>query len=187
VATKLQLELLKSSLGESIKIHQFSTNSHAKIIVADEGVPNRHFAVVGSCNWLYSGFQSFEASVRIRDPELCACAIDQLAELSRAEGYWTPLTNQLARLAFNVRREAMPTTGRAEGKLVLGHQHASFMRMARDSANSRILVASHRIGQAGRAAVLAPAIAAVERNSKLDIKVYFGLPVESGDGVRQRV
>jgi cardiolipin synthase len=172
-------------LGEAIKVHQFSTNSHAKIIVADDGTPNRHFAVVGSCNWLYSGFQSFEASVKIRDPLLCAEVIDLLAELSRAgqDGHWTPLTNHFARLAFDVRREATPSTGRAEGKLVFGHDHASYMRMARDQATSRIVVTSHRIGSAGRPAVLVPAMAAVERNN-IDVKIYFGLPAEKGDGVR---
>jgi cardiolipin synthase A/B len=146
--------------------------------------PDKHFAVVGSCNWLYSGFQSFEASVRIRDPLLCAEIIDQLSELSRAEdGHWNSLTNYFARLAFDVRREASPIGGRAEGKLVLGHEHASYMRMARDKAASRIVVTSHRIGPAGRPAVLIPAMAAAA-NRPVDIKIYFGLPAQEGDGLR---
>jgi cardiolipin synthase A/B len=182
-AARIQEELAKSSLGDAIKVHQFSTNSHAKILIADDGVPNRHFAIVGSCNWLYSGFQSFEASVRIRDPLLCADVVDQLAELSRADGHWTPLTNHFARLAFDIRREPAPSTGRAEGRLVLGHQHAGFMRMARDHAEKRIVVTSHRIGSAGRPAVLVPVMAAAERKS-IDVKIYFGLPAEEGDGTR---
>lgn len=182
-AANIQEELARTSLGDAIKVHQFSTNSHAKIVVADDGVPNRHFAIVGSCNWLYSGFQSFEASVRIRDPLLCAEVVDQLAELSRAGGHWTPLTNDFARLAFDIRREAAPSTGRAEGRLVLGHEHAVFMRMARDDAEKRIVVTSHRIGPAGRPAVLVPAMAAAQRK-KVDVKVYFGLPSEEGDGAR---
>lgn len=182
-AANIQEELAKTSMGDAIKVHQFSTNSHAKIVVADDGVPNRHFAIVGSCNWLYSGFQSFEASVRIRDPLLCAEVVDQLAELSRAGGHWTPLTNHFARLAFDIRREAAPSTGRAEGRLVLGHEHAVFMRMARDDAEKRIVVTSHRIGPAGRPAVLVPAMAAAERK-KVDVKIYFGLPSEEGDGAR---
>jgi cardiolipin synthase len=138
-AARIQQELKTSSLGEAIHVYQFSTKSHAKIIVADDGNPNKHVAAIGSCNWLYSGFQSFEASVRIRDPLLCAEVIDQLSELSRAEdGHWTSLTNYFARLAFDVRREASPVGGRAESKLILGHEHASYMRMARDKAASRI-------------------------------------------------
>ncbi len=182
-AARIHQELSKSSLGESIKIHQFSTNSHAKIIVADEGVPDRHFAIVGSCNWLYSGFQSFEASVKVRDPQLCADIVDQVAELSRAEGRWTPLTNYFARLAFDVRRESLLSGGRAEGMLVLGTGHANLMRMARDQARKRIVVTSHRIGQACRPAVLVPTMAAAETH-QVDVGIYFGLPAEQGDGIR---
>jgi cardiolipin synthase len=182
-AAKIQEELSQTSLGDAIKVHQFSTNSHAKIIVADEGTTGRHFAVVGSCNWLYSGFQSFEASVRLRDPHLCAEVVDQLAELSRADGHWTPLTNYFARLAFDIRRETVAATGRAEGMLVLGHQHAQFMRMARDTAIKRIVVTSHRIGPAGRPAVIIPAISAAEAR-ELDVKLFFGMPSERGDGAR---
>jgi phosphatidylserine/phosphatidylglycerophosphate/cardiolipin synthase-like enzyme len=183
-AARIRQDLKNTSLGDAIHIHQFSTKSHAKIIIADDGTPNRHFAVVGSCNWLYSGFQSFEASVRVRDPLLCAEVIDQLSELSRAEdGHWTALTNYFARLAFDVRREASPVGGRAEAKLILGHEHSFYMRMARDKAASRIVVTSHRIGSAARAAVLVPAMAAA-RNRPIDIKIYFGLPAQEGDGVR---
>jgi cardiolipin synthase A/B len=183
-AARIQQELRSASLGDAIQVHQFSTRSHAKLIVADDGNPNRHFAVVGSCNWLYSGFQSFEASVRIRDRMLCAEIIDELSELSRAEdGHWTPLTNYLARLAFDVGREESPAGGRAEAKLVLGHEHSAYMRMARDQAANRIVVTSHRIGPAGRPAVLIPAMAAAE-NRQLDVKIYFGQPGAEGDGVR---
>jgi cardiolipin synthase A/B len=183
-AARIQQDLKSSSLGEAIHVHQFSTKSHAKIIIADDGNPNKHFAVVGSCNWLYSGFQSFEASTRVRDPLLCAQIIDQLSELSRAEdGHWTSLTNYFVRLAFDVRREASPVGGRAEAKLILGHEHSSYMRMARDKAASRIVVTSHRIGPAGRPAVLVPAMAAAE-SRLVDVKIYFGLPAEEGDGVR---
>jgi phosphatidylserine/phosphatidylglycerophosphate/cardiolipin synthase-like enzyme len=182
-AARIKAEMVGSSLAEAIRVHQFSTNSHAKILIADDGTPDKHFAVVGSCNWLYSGFQSFEASVRLRDPSLCATVVDQLAEMSRADGHWTNLTNDFARLAFDIRRAPIPSAARAEGRLVLGHQHAHFMRLARDSATKRIVVTSHRIGQAGRPAVLVPAIAAAETNH-VDVKLFFGLPSEEGDGTR---
>jgi cardiolipin synthase len=92
-AAQIQEDLDELLLGEAVKVHQFSTNSHAKIIVADDGSPNSHFAVLGSCNWLSSGFQSFEASARIRDPALCAEIVDQIAEMSCSDGHWTALTS----------------------------------------------------------------------------------------------
>jgi sugar-specific transcriptional regulator TrmB len=39
-----------------IQAHPFSTGSHAKILIADDGNSDRYFAVIGSCNWLASGF-----------------------------------------------------------------------------------------------------------------------------------
>ncbi|OSI69636.1 hypothetical protein BSZ21_13040 [Bradyrhizobium canariense] len=182
-AAQMQDDLDGSLLGESVKVHQYSTNSHAKIIVADDGAPNSHFAVLGSCNWLYSGFQSFEASARIRDPKLCAEIVDQIAEMSCSDGHWTSLTSQLARLAQQIRSQNVPPSGRAEGSLILGYQHAEFVRAACRTAKKRIVVTSHRIGPPARNAVMIPVMAAA-KNSGVNVQVYFGQASEKGDGTK---
>jgi cardiolipin synthase len=109
--------------------------SHAKILVADDGQTGRDVAIVGSCNWLYSGFKSFEASVRLRDPEIVADVLDILSDLSRGrDGLWKPLTVHLATLAQEVRARPRLAGVRTEGCLVLGAQHGHFVREARDRA-----------------------------------------------------
>jgi hypothetical protein len=55
--------------------------------------------------------------------------------------------------------------------------------MARDKAAARIVITSHRIGPAARPAVLVPVIAAAG-DRPLDVKIYFGLPAQEGDGVK---
>jgi cardiolipin synthase A/B len=101
---RFRQELATAGLNDAIQIHPFSTRSHAKIIIADNGRANKHVAIVGSCNWLSSGFHSYECSARIRDPLLVSDVIDQLAELSRGlDGHWTDLTSYFARSAVSFR------------------------------------------------------------------------------------
>jgi PLD-like domain len=52
-AAKLQAAVEQAGRADSIKVHPFSTNSHAKVIVADNG-KGGWLALVGSCNWLAS-------------------------------------------------------------------------------------------------------------------------------------
>jgi phospholipase D-like protein len=185
VVSKARDEFTAQGLSGRAEIHPFSTRSHAKLIVADTGRDARHVAVVGSCNWLNSDFSSFEASVRIRDPQLTADVIDQLASLSVApEGHWTGLTNHLARLALEVKSETAPQLGRAEGCLVLGPEHAAFVRRARDTVQKMFFVTSHRIGAVARPAVIIPAIAALDRRPEVEVQVYYGRPGGKGDGQR---
>jgi phosphatidylserine/phosphatidylglycerophosphate/cardiolipin synthase-like enzyme len=181
---RLRETIAKSSLDDMIRIHPFSTHSHAKLIVADTGNINSHIAILGSCNWLSSSIQSFEASVRIRDPQLVADVVFQLGDLSLgSDGHWTQLTSYFARLAADVRREAPPAGSRANAHLILGPQHGAIMRQARDTAKKSLFVTSHRLSAAGRPAVILPAIAAAEER-RLDVKIYFGIPSGEGAGVK---
>ncbi len=172
---RIRQELNALGLSTTLRVHQFSTRSHAKILVADEGTAPTLHAVVGSCNWLSSGFTSFEASIRLRDPRLVASALDQLAELSRgSDGHWTDLTNDLARMAADVRRQKISAITRGELNLIIGPQHAQYVREARDAAQRRIFVTSHRLGAANRPAVIVPALAAVQARG-IEATIYYGV------------
>lgn len=185
VVSNLRDQFASSGLGERIEFHPFSTRSHSKLVVADAGSPDQHIAIVGSCNWFTSGFASFEASVLLRDPTLVADVLDQLAALSVApDGHWVEATGHFARLAHDVRREISPTGSRAEGCLVLGPDHATFVRRARDRVQKRLFVTSHRISAPARPAVIIPAIAAVAAKPDVDVSIYYGRPGERGDGQR---
>jgi cardiolipin synthase len=184
---RLRQEVAAAGHYSSLRLHSFSTRSHSKIIVADDGSGDRFFAVVGSCNWLSSGFESFEASVRLRDPQLVAGVLDQLAELTcGSDGHWTELTNDIARMANESRHRKILTGARAELTIVLGPQHAQYVREARDRAVNRLFVTSHRFGSAHRAAIIVPAIAAAEKRG-IQAKVYYGMAsgnVSPGDAIR---
>lgn len=171
---RIRQELNSRGLSGSIRVHQFSTRSHAKILITDVGNAATLNAAVGSCNWLSSSFHSFEASIRLRDPRLVARVLGQLAELSRgSDGHWTELTNDLARMAADVGAAKTPVNTRAELNVVIGPQHAQYVREARDAAQRRLFVTSHRLGAATRPAVIVPALAAVQARG-IEATIYFG-------------
>jgi cardiolipin synthase len=168
ISAQIKQSLLKDGMDDRIRMHSFSTQSHAKLIVADDGGLDRYHAFVGSCNWLASGFVSFEVSVRLRDPSLVAEVLSQLAELARgSDGHWTDLAGSLTFLAREVGGRPAPGGRAASAALVRGPDHAAFVLRARDQAERSLYVTSHRLGAAGRPAIVIPAIAAVtERGIK---------------------
>ena len=160
---------------DALQVHPFSTGSHSKILLADDGDPSRIHAFVGSCNWLSSPFQSFEATVRLRDPSIVADVVNQVAELSKGgRGHWSLLTKELAAMSSALRRTS-GTASRTQtnAQVVLGTSHAEMVRRARDESTKRIFVASHRWGTAARSIVLAPALSAA-KSKGVRLQAYYG-------------
>ena len=171
---QIKTELVNEDL-HMLRIHPFSTGSHCKVLLADEGTTDRYSAWVGSCNWLSSPFQSVETSVRLRNPEIVADVVDQMAELSKGtRGHWTDLTNNLAALSANLRSSRHSTvSGSAYAQIVVGSDHPQMVRKARDESQHRIFVSSHRFGIAGQSIVLAPALAAAKHRGVV-VDVLYG-------------
>ena len=66
-------------------------------------------AALGSCNWLSTGFTSFEASVRTNDPLLVSDIMDALAQLAMTvTGLNGGVAAQLAGQAVNIRKSNAP-------------------------------------------------------------------------------
>lgn len=169
----LRKKLQQEGLLQQIRLHAFTTNSHSKLLVADDGSEESFFAVVGSCNWLSSPYQSAELSVRLRDPSLVSEVIGHLAAMSVGlTGIETPITNSLLALAGRVALHRVPPGGRAKASLVLGPQHAAYVRKARDEAQAHMIVASHRLGVAARPVVIVPAIAAAKKRG-ISARVFY--------------
>ena len=176
----LRAKLSQRGDAEGVRLHSFSTTSHSKFLIADQGRPDRFVGVLGSCNWLSSGFHSFEASARLRDPRVLRLLAEQLVELSRGEaGYWTELTSEFQALASRIAQAPTPSGPKAQVRLVLGAAHKHFVREARDDADREIFVCSHRFGTGGRQAVIVPALAAAEARN-VRTQVYYG--IASGKG-----
>ncbi|RTL48475.1 MAG: hypothetical protein EKK46_15900 [Rhodocyclaceae bacterium] len=179
---KVRTTIDTEGLGLSIRLHPFSTRSHAKILVCDDGKLGRLSATVGSCNWLSSGFQNYEASIRFSDPGVVGAVIEQIADLTRgSDRHWTELTSEMARLASDARLQKPPAGEKAKVTLVLGPQHAQFARTARDAARRRMFVTSHRIGPAARPSVILPAITAVHEHG-IEARVFYGVASELSAG-----
>jgi hypothetical protein len=174
VALRLRSRLAEMKL-DRIRVHPFSTDSHAKILLADTGSIDQFNCVIGSCNWLLSGFESIEISARLRDPCVISEVLSALGELSRGrKGYWTDFTNELGALASYLGGLPRPAPGRAQVTLVIGPQHADLVRAARDDAKKRIFVTSHRFSNIAHTAVLAPVIAAA-KESNIETEIYYGI------------
>lgn len=166
--------LISDVVRERVHIHGISTDSHAKLILADNGNDGL-VAVVGSCNWLSSGFESFEMSAYLRAPAMVTEIAGKLASMTMgAAGLWSPLTRMLAALATTASSASPPKAGiTVKSSLVMGAQHNSFMIRARDEAQRSITIASHRMSPNAETLVMMPARAAVMAND-IDVKLYYG-------------
>lgn len=177
----------EAGLTGSVVVHLSSTRSHAKILIADDGTGAIH-ATVGSCNWLYSGFDSFEASIRLRDPHLVGDVLNEVAELARPrDGQLPELTVRLAQTARELTNK-LPLSGNARLRLVIGEEHDDCLLEARDQARRCITVISHRLGVTAVPTVVIPAAAAV-RDREITVELLYGIPsgpVEQADAAAAR-
>lgn len=161
-------------LSNGITFHPFSTGSHAKVLLADSGEAGAFVAVLGSCNWLTSGFTAYEASVILRD----TAAVREVASLFAKlvcmhDGIWSELATEMARINVSL-SEVPPTsaTSGAEATIVIGAQHNHFVLKARDEATKRIVLASHRLGVASRPGVLVP-LQRAAANREVEVEVFY--------------
>jgi phosphatidylserine/phosphatidylglycerophosphate/cardiolipin synthase-like enzyme len=172
-AAKLQSTIAAAGRSDSISVHPFSTNSHAKIIVADNG-KGRWLAIVGSCNWLATDFSSFDVSIRLRDPPLVGELIRKLAGLARGRpGIWHELAVEITVLGRRVEQIPRGNGRTVPTRILYAPDHAKLLLEARDRARRRIFVLSHRIGIFGRAMTLLPILAALRKN-EIEASIYYG-------------
>ncbi len=172
-AVKLQTAISNAGRDDLITIHPFSTNSHAKIVIADNG-KGGWLALVGSCNWLASDFQSFETSIRLRDPTLVGQLIRRLAGLSRGRpGLWDEISIEMTVLGRRVESLQRGNGRTVPMRLLFAPDHSRLLLEARDRAKKRIFILSHRIGIAARPVALLPTLAAVKANN-IEASLYYG-------------
>jgi cardiolipin synthase A/B len=182
VVVKCRAMLVGDDIRERITIHNTSTNSHAKILIVDNE-KGKMIAVLGSCNWLYTGFHSTEVSVRLDHPLIVSQIIGHLGRMAAGPGMdWTSLATDLALQATRLRSVVPSTSGiSVDARLVFGSEHSHFVRMARDEAKSRIVITSHRFGHNAETLVLRPTTAAVKAND-VDVKLFYGQLDGDADG-----
>lgn len=176
VIEEYRREVASRELQRSIKIHPFSTGSHAKLLIADDGKGSFQ-ATIGSCNWLYSDWSSYEVSVRLSDGPIVADVMDALAQMAyEATGDWAGITTEVAGRARSARSDVVRRQGRqVTARLLMGPEHLLMFEAARDNAERRIMIASHRLGAAAETVALLPTRAAVA-DRDLEAFVYYSTP-----------
>ena len=190
--TQLRAALAGTGEDELIRLHAFSTRSHAKFAIADrQGKPP--VALLGSCNWLSSGMQLIEAAVRLRDAAIVADLLFQAAELSCGrDGHWIELTSELAayaaQLAKLARTDVKP--GQPFARIVLAPAHKGLVLQAKAEAQARIIVTSHRLSIAARQAVLIPLGRSAGANGKaegVETRLFYGHEPETKEPDRAAI
>lgn len=166
-------EIRSAGLEGFIHLHPFSTRSHSKILIGDDGRGGID-AVIGSCNWLSTRFDTLETSVRSSDPALVADVLGACSRMAyEATGSQSGIVMDLAGQATNLRRRPSPR-GRSSIQLVCGAEHARIVDRARDAATSRVVIASHRFGASAETLSLIPLRAAIKARG-IDVDAYFSL------------
>jgi cardiolipin synthase len=177
-SSRTQAALFRGAIAEAgrsdhIIVHPFPTDSHAKILLSDDG-NGRWSAVVGSCNWLASEFDSYEASINLRDPKLVGEMLRHLAALAQAyDGVWNQTAMELTALGRRISSIKRGNGRTAKMRILLAPDHADLVLLARDKAQNRIVVTSHRLGVAGKPIVITPALAAA-RAKDIACSLYYG-------------
>lgn len=180
-ASACRAMLLNDVVRERVHLHGVSTDSHAKIILADNG-DKSYTALLGSCNWLSSGFNSFEATVLLREPKVVAEIAGTLSAMTLGSGgAWMPITRELASLSSSIKNGKRPKTGgTVKMSLVFGSEHGAYVRRARDDAKSTITVGSHRFSANAEPLVLVPLEAAAKAKG-IEVSMFYGR-VDGHDG-----
>mgnify|MGYP000132542547 CR=1 FL=1 len=169
----LRAAIAESGRNDQIIVHPFSTGSHAKILLSDNG-QGRWSCIVGSCNWLSSDFSSYEASIDVRDPQIVGELVKHIANLSIAhDGIWTNTTAGFVALGRYIGAQPRGQGRTASMKILLAPEHASLVLEARDTAQKRLVVTSHRLGVAGKPMIIVPALAA-SRDKGVECSLFYG-------------
>jgi cardiolipin synthase A/B len=147
------------------RVHLYSTRSHAKLLIADAtGRSEGEFvAVIGSCNWLYSGFNRVEASVVLRHAHAVARVAQEFAELVFGAATSSVVAADLTTMARALRTH-IASEGEARLQVVRGDEHGTLMRLARETAVRSIVVGGDRLGLAAEARTIIPMMAAAKRS-----------------------
>ena len=158
------------ALRERVRIHLRSTGSHSKLIIADDGEGN-YTAVVGSCNWLYTGYDRFELSIKLREPGLVADVMDRLSALIAKPGFKPEIGAELFITAKKL-RERDAVGGSHQARIITGAAHESILREASGTPAGRFVVASDKLGNSAFPNAIIPAEVAAAAVKASPIVIY---------------
>lgn len=170
------LDKLPAALRSKVQMTGLSSRSHAKCIVYDTRPNGQWHAIVGSCNFLSTHFDSVDVSVRVHNPDLIAQLLGRLiATQQPSAGGWPPMTIRLDRVWNQVRRSSRdPSAGDHRVRLISDLEHHVCVTDARDLAMSadepqRITLGCDLYGLAAETSVLTPMQTAAQAGNAVEI------------------
>ncbi|MER8516307.1 hypothetical protein NKH47_25620 [Mesorhizobium sp. M1060] len=157
------------SLRGSVTIHLRSTGSHAKLIVADDGLGG-WIGAIGSCSWLFSKFDRLEVTAILRSPGVVAQLVSSFCKLIAQPGFRPEVGSELYLLGNALRHQ--PQQGKMTAGVVSGQMHEALLRHASGTAEKRFLIASDRLGNAAFANAIIPSEHFHSRTGLTPVVVY---------------
>lgn len=142
------------------RVHMRSTGSHAKFVFLD--TEDGWSAAVGSCNWLWSPFQSIEMSVVLRDSAVLADFAGAVQRMAGRRGLADSIATEMALTARDLRR--VPSVGGPAGMaIIVGEAHDQMSRAASSAATKLFFIGCHRLGSTARPGALMQGQVAAEK------------------------
>lgn len=173
-----QERINSEGLSTQINFHSVPTGSHSKFIIHD--TPDDSWQLtIGSCNWLSTQFNRFEASVQIKDLAIVADALNIASDLATGRyGVSNILSRELAVEAARIYSLSELNKNTVKNpisvQLLTSAEHHQTIKNASDSVTSDFFICSHRFSFAAERPILTPLLAAKRENPNLTVKVAYG-------------
>jgi len=165
-------------LDTLINIHLEPTESHSKFIIYDRE-PGSYVALLGSCNWLNSNFNLFEASIELSNQKIVSEIISISADMARGSSKVSNLfSRELSMLANSLQKDKKSTSSSTLPasfvQLVLKNDHYELVRKARDNAEKEIFICSHQFSNIAKRPIIAPITTSAKSNREIQANIFYG-------------
>jgi len=144
-----------SLLKDHVHIHLRSTGSHGKLMIADDGMGS-YIALVGSCNWLYTGFDRMELSLKMTEPAAVGEVAARFNALVAKPGFRPEVGTELHMIAKSLRSRPEPASSNFV-RILVGPAHEATLREASGSQAHRFVIASDKFGNSAFPNAIIPA------------------------------
>lgn len=139
-----QFKKLYCDYNGRIILHEIQTGSHAKYLLWD--TENNHCSLIGSCNWFFSEFNRYEASVFIQDNDFSKEMIQISASLTTGAKL---INNYLGSELLDLAQSIKPSSNQDNEKninvsLLLKGHHLRYIHEAK-KAEHRVTLLSDKI------------------------------------------
>ncbi|MDF9895350.1 UNVERIFIED_ORG: hypothetical protein OKW25_004497 [Pseudomonas vranovensis] len=164
-------------LDTLINIHLEPTESHSKFLIYDSK-PGAYVALLGSCNWLNSNFNLFEASVKLTNQSIVSEIIGISSDMARGSSKVSNLfSRELSILANSLRANSTQSSHAScssTARLVLKNDHYDLVRKARDNAEKDIFICSHQFSHVAKRPIIAPITTSAKINREIRANIFYG-------------